>query len=367
MNGWLHKVILAGLLGLAPAGGLASEPCATCGEKNPETFFWLTNAALPARQLVCAACTQLPTRCFICELPVKQDFLKLEDGRFLCARHARDAVLTPDDAQTVFTDAKREIMRLLRGCGSAPDRNITLVLVPSLSELEKLKQSTRSGKGQSSLAGLTRTRLADGNYQHTVYLLGGQPRARFLAVSAHEYTHTWMRENVPADRSLEATNAEAFCELTAYRVMCDLRENTEKNVILGNRYTGDALATFVKAEESYGFYRVVQWVLRGLQPRLDPNDLTSVLALKQEEARLPAYPQAVRTAVPDTLQLKGISGRTGHRLALINNQTLQAGETARVRVGPTSVMVRCIAVTDKSATIELTESGERQELVLDTR
>ena len=78
MNGWHHRVILAGLLWLAPVGVARAEQCATCGEKNLETFFWLTNAALPARQAVCAACIQLPTQCSICRLPVKRDFMKLD-------------------------------------------------------------------------------------------------------------------------------------------------------------------------------------------------------------------------------------------------------------------------------------------------
>ncbi len=111
----------------------------------------------------------------------------------------------------------------------------------------------------------------------------------------------------------------------------------------------------------------MQWVLAGVEPRLDPSRPASVLALKQEELQLPVYAQATPTAVPKTLMLKGVSGRPGHWLALINNQTLQAGETGRVRVGLTSVMVHCLAVTERSATIELTESGERQELTLDSR
>ena len=342
MSGWCHRLILAVLLLLGTTGSGRAEQCATCGEKNLETFFWLNSAALPERLAVCPACMQLPTQCSICRLPVKQDCLKLEDGRLLCPLHARDAVVTPRDARAVFQEAKREVIRVLRGCGTTPDRNITLVLVAGVPELETLARSGGADKVRAGLTGLTRTERAAGDYQHTVYLLGGLPRARLMAVSAHEYTHAWINENLPLERNLDSTNLEAFCELAACRVMRDLKDETEKNVILDNAYTGDVLLTFFKAEESYGFYRVVQWVQSGLAPRLDSRNPASLLDLKKEVARLPAWDPTVRTAVPDTLRLKGVSGRAGHWLALINNQTLQAGETGQGARG-SSPMSWCAA------------------------
>jgi hypothetical protein len=363
---WHHGLFLGCSLLLAAAGPAQAEQCATCGDKYAETFIWLTNAALPTPQPVCVPCSQLPTRCSICRLPVKKDFLKLEDGRLLCPLHARTAVLTLDEAQEVFRDAKRELMRLLRGCGTTPDRNITVVLVAGLPELEKLAAAGLSEKARAGLGGFIQSSGTNGDLQHIVYLLSGQPRARLMAVGAHEYAHAWINENVPADRQLDSTNAEAFCELIAFKVMSDLREETEKNVILDNPDMGVALAAFVRAEERYGLYRITQWVQAGLQPRLDPNHLADILALKQEATRMPAWTPATRTPVPDTLRLKGISGRAGHWLALVNNQTLVAGETGRVRVGSTNVQVRCISVTEKSAVIELPDSGERQELTLES-
>ena len=302
----------------------------------------------------------------ICRLPVKTDFLKLEDGRLLCPAHARVAVLTLDDAQEVFRDAKREMMRLLRGCGTAPDRNITIALVAWAVDMQKLTPGGLSEKAHGIMAGVTQTRRTNGEFQHTVFLLSGLPRSRLMAIGAREYTHAWITENVSTNRGLDASAVEGFCALAAYRVMSDMKEETEKNVMLDNASPGDPLLTFVKAEENYGFYRITQWVQAGLQPRLDPNHLADVLALKQEPTQMPAWMPATQTRVPDTLRLKGISGRAGHWLALINNQTLVTGETGRVRVGATNVQVRCISVTEKSAVIELPDSGERQELTLES-
>jgi len=64
------------------------------------------------------------------------------------------------------------------------------------------------------------------------------------------------------------------------------------------------------------------------------------------------------------LQLKGISGRKTRPLAIVNNETMAAGETAMVKLWDGQVKVRCEAIRAKSVVIKLVDSGETLELEL---
>jgi hypothetical protein len=347
----------------AVAGSALAEQCAVCQERIIGEFFWLNNPALPAKVPLCRACAKLDTVCATCRVPVKRDFLRLDDGRLLCANHARGAVLTQQDAEAVFHEAKRETIRLLRGYGSTPDRNITLSLVDA-TQMARFREETQALASLITPVGLTRSRRQGTDFSHSIYLLSGQSRARLLATGAHEYAHAWMAENVPPDRKLDSNAVEGFCELAAYRIMADLQEEAERRYILSNAYTRGQIGTFVQAEDSHRFYRIVEWIKNGVESRIELENTTSVLALKPEPPAAPAWPQAAPTRVPDTLQLKGISGRPGRYLALVNDLNLEVGETGRARVGDGKVTVRCVSPTQNSAVIELVDSGERRELVL---
>lgn len=62
------------------------------------------------------------------------------------------------------------------------------------------------------------------------------------------------------------------------------------------------------------------------------------------------------------LELKGISGSPNARFALINNQTVAAGETAKVKLGESIVKVKCLEVHDDYAVIMIDGTSERREL-----
>ena len=72
----------------------------------------------------------------------------------------------------------------------------------------------------------------------------------------------------------------------------------------------------------------------------------------------PTFPAKYYSA----LELKGISGPANARLALINNQTIGAGETAKVKLGDSVIKVKCVEVTEESAIIMIDGSKERREL-----
>jgi protein disulfide-isomerase len=62
------------------------------------------------------------------------------------------------------------------------------------------------------------------------------------------------------------------------------------------------------------------------------------------------------------LSLKSIN--KARKLALINNQTLGVGETAKVRLGEGEVKVRCEEIRDKSVIVTVNGAAKRQELPL---
>jgi protein disulfide-isomerase len=98
------------------------------------------------------------------------------------------------------------------------------------------------------------------------------------------------------------------------------------------------------------------------------NALQEMTGLKAKgEPSTPAGPPPLFNGAPSgpppkytELTLKSIN--KVRKLALINNQTLSVGETAKVRLGDGEVKVRCEEIREKSVVV--TVNGQRQELAL---
>jgi hypothetical protein len=122
---------------------------------------------------------------------------------------------------------------------------------------------------------------------------------------------------------------------------------------------------FVQAENEMQFSRVINWLKTGVDEQLAEANPRQVLAVKEDPAPVVwPPPTAVSTTVPQTLLLKGISGTPSRRFALINDATLAANEEARVRVGSSNVVLRCLEIRPRSVLVQL-RGGERPfELVL---
>jgi len=70
----------------------------------------------------------------------------------------------------------------------------------------------------------------------------------------------------------------------------------------------------------------------------------------------PAPPQRYTELV-----LKSISGAKNRRFALLNNQTLAAGESARVKLEDSEVRVRCLEIRDRSVVVAVEgQEGSRE-------
>ena len=372
----LHCLILATWLpllarGAAPLAQLPRGPlprvsagCVVCGTSLTNTFYLLSSASYREKQLLCADCAHLETRCASCSLPVRPDALRLDDGRYLCAADARLAVFNEGDLQRVFEETKQEVMRQLANLGSLPDRNVR-VQMSNATELERLNQSPRAGHDKLSTLGLTRTRrLATGKFEHTIYLISGLGPQRLAAVCAHEYTHTWLHENVGRERQIDGDTEEAFCELVAFRLMAARHEDIEQAVIRANAYTRGQIDTLIQAEDDYRFYELVRWLQSGVDERIDRQNLERLLVLKAPSTPALNWPAPVVTPAPDTLRLKGIVGRGAQRLALINDCPLARDESSRIRVGPTNALVRCVEIFDNRVVVQVNESTHTTELFL---
>ncbi len=78
--------------------------------------------------------------------------------------------------------------------------------------------------------------------------------------------------------------------------------------------------------------------------------------------RVEPLPKDTRPAASAELHLKGFSGPPQHRLAIINNYTMAAGEESDLNLGSARVHVRCVEIKDDSVVVEV--GGERRELRL---
>ena len=357
------------LLALSAALVTAAESprfCLVCTGALGAKFYNFNSPTLGDKQPVCESCAALKDHCFTCKLPVPVTTRKIDDGRFLCARDHRTGVFDAAEARRIYEEARRDVAGLLAGHGVFPDRNITVALV-SGTELTKQHKSLLSDHDASTTLGLTRTEIAARKqFQHEVFLLNGLPAARLAAVCAHEYTHAWLHENLPDDRKLDKDTVEGFCELVAYKLMVQRRDETQKRIILDNAYSRGQVNAFVQSEQQHAFHRVVKWMKTGVDDVLAQTNKAQVLILRDDEPAVPLWPPpaAVPTRVPATLKLKGISGAESRRFALINDTTLLKNEEGKVRVGSSNVLIRCLDIREKSVLIQVRGAAQTTELFL---
>jgi hypothetical protein len=365
--GWL--ILLAFTCAL-PAEELT---CAICGKPIVTTFYYIVDQITGVTNNVCADCAKLD-RCFACGLPVKDDATHLTDGRILCARDARDAVQSEDEARGICKQTKDDLDRLFSRYLTFPDDNVEVSIVDKF-HLQNLFHAPGFHADGSTVYGATSSNpLSDGKLHHTIDLLSFLSRSRLMAVCAHEYTHTWMNQNLKTVRnlSLDRNTVEGFCELIAYKYMESRQDTLEMQNIKSNTYTQGQIDVLLAADDKYGFNTVVEWMQNGEDSRLDLDNLDRVravqdapyTALKSPSVVWTVVPPPPPTAVPATLVLKGISGTPQERFALINNATFETMEKGRVRVGHTNILIRCLEIRDDSVIIQVDGATEKKQLFL---
>ena len=339
------------------------DPCVVCQKNISERVYLFSNPYSVEKQRVCGACAQLGTVCATCGLPVRSGFTKLPDGRLLCANDAKEGVLTQDALDEIYREVKRDLFRMLAG-NVLPDRNVAVELA-GRNDLERRVRTQRFPHDKNVTLGVTETHGKTGQFEHRIYILSGLRKSRVAAVCAHEYTHAWLHENVVAGRKLDSDTIEGFCELVAFKLVTDRNDAAEKKIILANSYTSGQIHSLVKAEDRYRFPEIVKWMKDGVDDKVDLGDTARVLVRKNDDDPVQVAWQPVKpTAVPDTLVLRGISGTPQRRFALVNDTTLEKGEQAKVRVGSTNVVVRCVEISDASVVLSVAGASEPTQLLL---
>jgi hypothetical protein len=338
--------------------------CVVCQRQIKDRAYVFSNPYLPEKAPVCSECAQLETTCSVCSLPIRTRCIKLADGRLICDQDAGQCVLTDDALTETFLDVKRDLFKMLASQGTLPDKNVSIRLA-GRSDLDGLSRLQRFPHDKNFTMGLTLTRHKQGQFEHRIYVLNGLRKSRVAAICAHEFAHTWLQQNIPEGRKLTIDTVEGFCELVAYKLMMDRKDAVEQKVILDNAYTSGQIHNLVKAEDRYRFYEIVKWIKNGVDDKLDPSNPGRVLVRNEREGSLPVTWQPRKpTPVPDKLILRGISGSSQRRFALVNDTTLEKGEEAKVRVGNTNIVVRCVEINDASVVLNVSGSAERTELFL---
>lgn len=355
------------LFGLA-AGGADATHCGICGQPLGSTVFTLLDKVTHEKVLLCQDCAIWPDECYICGLPARKDAIRLPDGRFLCARDGKTAVLDEARAKEICDEMKDKLDRLFSRFMAWPSTNVTVGLVDRVNLYDEFTVVGNNFECPDIL-GYIHSQTNRQGFTHAISLMTALPKAEFQATCAHEYAHAWVFENVSSARrkTLSRDAHEGFCELMAYLLMDSLHEQDQMDHMLRNSYTRGQINAFIAAEKEFGLNDVLDWMRWGVNGRLKSADLGDVRNVQMPRlAASPAAPMvyARTSAAPLRLVLKGVSMARNQRLALINDRTLAVGESARVRLGTTNILVRCLAIGARSARIELVDSGKITELFL---
>ena len=369
------RIVLLFVIGLLAGDWAFADPfhCAVCNGQFVGSVYLIRDKITDEQRKVCESCLVLPTRCFFCGMPVKDGFTDLKDGRFLCARDARDAVLNDDEARQICREAKNDLDRLFSRFLTFPGTNVTIALVDRV-HMEQLFKFPGNDFECPNVWGYIDTKTNRDQIRYEMNLLSAMSKTELKATCAHEYTHVWLSENVSRERnkSLNRDAIEGFCELVAFMFADSQNEEVQKNLIQRNAYTRGQIHLFLEAEKQYGFYTIMEWMKSGLDVRLLEDDLDRVRRVEfkpllSSSATVVPLPQPAPTPVPDTLTLIGISGAGSRRLALINDRSFNANESGKVRFASTNTVVHCLEIRDSSVVIQVEGSTDKQELFLKSK
>ncbi len=348
---------------------LADNICAICGKPiYGGTVYIVTDEVTGEKKLVCSNCIKLP-RCSICGLPVRENYVELPDGRYLCARDARTVVLKADDIEETCSQVKDDLDRLFSRFTSFPT-NVDVAVIDRI-DVNSMFNTGGNSVESPDLLGCIRPRTVNDQTRYKMSLLTGMPLAQLKETCAHEYSHAWVGENVPKERHarLARDAEEGFCELVGYMLMDSQNEELEKKRVLQNHYTRGQIDLFIEAEQRYGFDEVLDWMKYGVAPRLEAGHVDELRNVRIPPAKTAAGTPAVLNAInkpapaPTTIKLEGILW--GNRpTAIINGRSFLVNDLGKVPLGNTNVVIRCLEIREKSVRIQNIGSGNEQELSL---
>lgn len=343
--------------------------CAICGQQIQGTIYTITDPTTGQQIFLCSNCVVLP-RCYICGLPAYQG-TELEDGRWLCAKDARTAVLDPHDIRQIFGEVHDDLDRQFSRFTSFPT-NIDVSVIDRI-DVDSMTESIGKAFESPDILGVTEPTSKNGATRYKIGLLNGQPPAQLEEVCAHEMSHAWVGENVPKERHdrIARDAEEGFCEMVGYLYMDSKGEEGEKKRVMDNLYTRGQVKLFVEAEQEYGFDEILDWMQYGVDPKLEEGHLDIIRDVKiptihgvTHVAETPfVYTPVHAPPAPTTIELQGIMWGTAPS-AIINGHSFFEGDEFKVQVGKAKVTVRCITIHKTSVRIKNMDSGQEQYLAL---
>jgi hypothetical protein len=305
---------------------------------------------------ICVDCEKLETRCSVCGLPVKENFGKTKDGRFLCKTDLPNTVLTEEEGRRLFDQAASDLDTLSEGLLRlrSPQVNVQMLFHLDFSE------SRAAGKSTSPLhrLGFSMSRPVGNGFTHNVVLLSGQLRGLTLSTCAHEFGHLWINENLPAGRTLEPDTLEAVCELFGYKLAARRGDTNELARIRRNPYTNGRILPMLDMEAREGLAAVLSWVRSGSNSSVGSNSVP-VATLTA-----PAPPTELRPPPPPAmkLELRSLVRTSKRTFAVINGERFELGTEISLLVGGQRRRVRLESAQENAVVV--TVDGQPQTLRL---
>jgi hypothetical protein len=353
---WLWLLLLGILPGLNAIGAEPVQPkeirCFVCDTVyNTGTHYYFNHPTLKKRIDICATCKELKQHCSKCGMPVKETAEKTKDGRYYCAIDFPLVALDEEEIRKMFAAAAAELIRLSKGRMMLKNPTITV----NVFDLDYWNSKTTPGeKSEPTMQrhGLSTSRPTGGGLVHTVLLHRGLWKDEMLAVCAHEYTHLWINENKPENRTIGPHTVEAVCEVVALALMEQLQMPVQVQSIMENTYTGGRIKPAAEFYKVHGLNRVLDWVVTGQEPEFNERDF-------QVTYRSPGAPEIWQPPAPvyrqqfNALQLKSVVGTKEKAVALINDRTFVRGEERKMDLGGKRLSVKLLEITDDSVVLQV--------------
>lgn len=353
----LVLIALADSLGGQPYADPGDKPipshCELCQGGFRGTLFHMVDARTGEMTYMCDFCGRVPTNCHLCGLPVPKGGHALPDGRHACERDYRGAIKSPVEAQELILATIDRMERTFHGKMTFPTRSSTVSLMDR-THVTAWFAIPGNDYACPNVQGIYLRDDEDADAPHQIRILSHLPRGDTRAIYAHELTHAWLNENVPAKRRLSRDAREGFCELIAHLVATEWNDAEAVWQIERNAYTRGQFRLFREALEFHGLAKVVDWVRHGREAQLRPGDLNQIRRVDVPQQPLPELwrhssgARSVRTtpevAPPAAPVLKAIMWSPKAATALIGGRAVTEGDEFSMTLANGEVRFRCFAI-----------------------
>lgn len=348
------------LLGIIPGGNafgaeeiqLQEMRCFICDTvyKTGKHFYYI-HPTLKKKIDICATCKELKQHCSKCGIPVRETAEKTKDGRYYCAIDFPLVALDEEEIRKMFAAAAAELIRMSQGRMMLKNPTITV----NVFDLDYWNSKAMPGeKSEATMQrhGLSTSRPTGGGLVHTVLVHRGLWKDEMLAVCAHEYTHLWINENKPENRTIEPHTVEAVCEVVALALMEQLQMPVQVQAIMENTYTRGRIKPAAEFYKVHGLNQVLDWVATGQEPEFNERDF-------QVTYRSPGAPEVWQPPAPayrqqfSALQLKSVIGTKEKAVALINDKTFVKGEERKMELAGKRLSVKLLEINEEGVVLQV--------------